>query len=63
MSFVQRRVFETYAVPIVGNKREWNIVTETGGRLERFEGTKRAADERAAELHKKRAATNSSEQL
>lgn len=54
MSFVQRRVFETYAVPIVGNSREWNIVTETGGRLERFEGTKRDADKRAAELHLKR---------
>lgn len=56
MSYVQRRVFETYAVPIVGNKREWSIVTETGGRLERFEGTKRAADKRAAELHRERSA-------
>lgn len=52
--YTQKRKLETYAAPIVGNKREWNIVTETGGRLERFDGTKRDADKRAAKLHDER---------
>lgn len=52
--YAQLREPGTYVEPIVGNKREWNIVTETGGRLERFEGTKCAADKRAAELHRNR---------
>lgn len=50
MTMAQAREIEVYVQPIIGNRHAWNILTETGGRLERFEGTRRAADRRARAL-------------
>lgn len=54
MKAIQAREVETYPIAVIGNKNVWDIVTETGGRLDRFEGTRREALNRAAELHAKR---------